>query len=67
MCSKGDKWLTDVGWGGSSFVLPLKFVEMEEQSQPNGSYRLRKLDETNDRSYVVEKVPKVVINGKKDA
>jgi len=38
---------------------------MEEQSQPNGRYRLRKVEEDNNQTYVIEKVPKVVINGKK--
>jgi len=51
--------------GAGSFVLPLKLIVMEEQSQPNGRYRLSKVEEDTDQTYAVEKVPKVVINGKK--
>lgn len=32
--------LVDVGWGGTSFVYPLKFDVDIEQSQPNGTYRI---------------------------
>ena len=65
-CDNGLKYLTDVGWGGSSFVLPLRFVEMEEQHQPNGVYRIRKYDE-EPLEYVVEKVRKTVVNGKSNS
>ncbi|XP_077971237.1 uncharacterized protein LOC120348235 isoform X2 [Styela clava] len=46
-----DKYLTDVGWGGSSFVLPLNLKVGIEQSQPNGIYRLSE----NRDMYIVEK------------
>nr|XP_039274832.1 arylamine N-acetyltransferase 1-like [Styela clava] len=46
-----EKYLTDVGWGGSSFVLPLIFKMGVEQSQPNGIYRLGE----NQDMYIVEK------------
>lgn len=56
------KWLADVGWGASmSYKTPLKFVEMEEQSQPDGLFRLR-LWNGNDGSYLFEKKQSQVYN-----
>nr|XP_039254912.1 arylamine N-acetyltransferase, pineal gland isozyme NAT-3-like isoform X1 [Styela clava]XP_039254913.1 arylamine N-acetyltransferase, pineal gland isozyme NAT-3-like isoform X2 [Styela clava] len=49
----GMTWLTDVGWNGASFVLPLLMhVPTLEQSQPSGIYKVAKYD---DGYYVVEK------------
>ncbi|XP_076820659.1 arylamine N-acetyltransferase, pineal gland isozyme NAT-10-like [Clavelina lepadiformis] len=63
-CDNGKKWLTDVGFGGNFFVLPLRFTETEEQHQPNGVYRIRKHGE-EPLEYVVERAKKKVINGGK--
>lgn len=40
----GDKYLTDVGWGGWSISLPLKMEIGVPQSQPSGVYRLGRKD-----------------------
>lgn len=38
------KYVTDVGWGGWCFVLPLEMKIGVEQSQTNGVYRLGRKD-----------------------
>lgn len=47
-----EKSLTDVGWGGTSFAFPLRMDCLEtEQSQPNGVYKIKLVDDI----YIVEK------------
>jgi len=50
---------------GHFSFLPLKLVEMEEQIQPSGVYRLRK-KEMNDPVYILEKSLKTIKGGKKN-
>uniref|UniRef100_H2ZLG5 arylamine N-acetyltransferase n=1 Tax=Ciona savignyi TaxID=51511 RepID=H2ZLG5_CIOSA len=57
-CCDGSEWLADVGWGGNSFTHPLKFELTTEQTQPNGVYRLHKLD---DNFIVLQKRKKTLI------
>lgn len=40
---QGQQYLVDVGFG-DSFIRPLRFVLDEEQNDPSGRYRIRKLD-----------------------
>ena len=61
--SEEEKWIVDVGWGGTSFVLPLRFTETEIQEQRNGVYRIRSKPE-REGAYLIEKMPKIVIKGK---
>nr|XP_039261498.1 arylamine N-acetyltransferase 2-like [Styela clava] len=42
----GQRWLTDVGFGGMGFVFPLEMNQLAvEQYQPNGIYRIRRYDD----------------------
>nr|XP_039247592.1 arylamine N-acetyltransferase 2-like [Styela clava] len=55
-----EKYLTDVGWGGKSFVLPLNLKVGIEQYQPNGIYRLSE----NQDMYIVEKKKQTCLESK---
>ena len=53
----------DVGTAFRSFAQPLKFVEMEEQILKSGIYRIRKMPDDDDLTYIVEKVSKTILKG----
>ncbi|XP_077973677.1 arylamine N-acetyltransferase, pineal gland isozyme NAT-10-like [Styela clava] len=57
-----EQYLTDVGWGGKSFVLPLNLKVGIEQSQPNGIYRLSE----NQDMYIVEKKKQTCLESEDD-
>ncbi|XP_077968648.1 arylamine N-acetyltransferase 1-like [Styela clava] len=57
-----EKYLTDVGWSGSSFVLPLNLKIGIEQAQPNGIYRLSE----NQDMYIVEKKKQTYLKSEYD-
>ncbi|MFO7826823.1 MAG: arylamine N-acetyltransferase [Cyclobacterium sp.] len=42
---EGRKYISDVGFGGSSFTAPLSLDKMEEQVTPHEKYRINKVDE----------------------
>lgn len=54
---EGKKWLTDVGFG-DSFILPLLFVEDEEQELKSGIYRIRREGD----KYVYEEKFKILVS-----
>lgn len=57
--SDGKVRLTDVGWGGDCYKVPLEFIENLEQAQENGVFRITRPD--GDK-FIVQRQPKAVIN-----